>query len=64
MILSGQTRVKYVGGGTRKTKPEEYIIVENTHEPMIDRELFFRVRPKKLAEPRSGKRDKLLLAGL
>ncbi len=63
-MVSGQTKVKYVGGGTRRTKPEEYIIVENTHEPIIDRELFFRVRPKKLAEPRSGKRDKLLLAGL
>ena len=63
-MVSGMTRVKHVGGGTRKTRPEEYIIVQNTHESIIDSEQFFRVRPKKLAEPRSKKREKVLLDGL
>ena len=63
-MVSGLTKVKYVGGNSRKTTPEEYIIVQNTHEPIIDKEQFYRVRPKKLAEPRSKKREKVLLDGL
>ena len=63
-MVSGLTKVKYVGGNSRKTAPEEYIIVQNTHEPIIDKEQFYRVRPKKLAEPRGKKREKVLLDGL
>lgn len=62
-MVSGVTRVKYVGSGTSRTKPEEYIIVENTHEAIIDKEQFLRLRPKKSTVAR-GVRPRLLLAGL
>lgn len=62
-MVTGVTRAKYVGGQTSRTKPEEYFIVENTHEAIIEKEQFYRVRPKKSTLER-GKRPRLLLAGL
>ena len=61
-MVSGQTRVEYVGGKAIRANREDYVIVENTHEAIVDRELFYRVRPRRISRDR--KNAKRLLDGL
>lgn len=61
MVL-GKTRVPYVGAKPVRVEPKDYVIVENTHEAIIDRDVFLRVRPKRYK--RTTETPKVLLAGL
>lgn len=51
MVL-GQTRVECVGGKAIRANREDYVIVENTHEAIADRKLFYRVRPRRISRER------------
>jgi len=64
-MVSGQTAKSCVGGKKIYVEPEKYIKVENTHEAIISKEQYERVKPKPFRRRTSEKsKSKLLLAGL
>lgn len=66
MVQNTFNKIRYNSKKIRATSKEEYIIVENTHEALIDKETFDRVNKLMKARSRtvSKKADKYLFSGL
>lgn len=65
LVQNKRNKVNYKVKRIVKNNPNEYIVVENTHEPIIDPELFYEVQ-KKLPKNvgRNEKKETHLLDGL
>ena len=64
-VQNKRTKVNYKIKKIIKNKPSQYIVVENTHEAIIDKEMFYEVQkriPKNVG--RSEKKETHLLDGL
>ena len=65
VIASQKTEHKFKIGTIGDKKPEDWIIVENCHEPLIDKESFYIVQEKLKSRQRPGKTGETsLFAGL
>ena len=65
MVQNKRSKVNYKVKKVIKNNPKDYIIVENTHEPIIDKETFYEVQkriPKNVG--RNEKKENHLLDGL
>ncbi|MBP3920511.1 MAG: recombinase family protein [Bacilli bacterium] len=65
MVQNRRSKVNYKVKKVIKNNPENYIIVESTHEPIIDKEIFYEVQkriPKN--KGRNEKKENHLLDGL
>ena len=65
IVQNKRTKVNYKIKKIIKNKPSQYIVVENTHEAIIDKEMFYEVQkriPKNVG--RSEKKETHLLDGL
>lgn len=65
MVQNRRSKVNYKVKKVIRNNPKEYIIVENTHEPIIDKDTFFEVQkriPKNVG--RNEKKENHLLDGL
>ena len=65
MVQNRRSKVNYKVKKVVKNNPKDYIIVENTHEPIIDKEAFYEVQkriPKNVG--RNEKKENYLLDGL
>lgn len=65
LVQQRRYKVNYKVKKVVKNKPEKYIVVENTHEPIIDKETFYEVQkliPKNVG--RCEKKESHLLDGL
>ena len=66
MVQNTFNKIRYNSKKIRAVDPEDYIIVENTHEPIIDKDTFDKVQKilKVGLRVRSYKKDKYLFSGL
>lgn len=65
MVQNRRSKINYKVKKVVKNNPKDYIIVENTHEPIIDKNAFYEVQkriPKNVG--RNGKKENHLLDGL
>ena len=65
LVQNKRNKVNYKVKKIIKNDPENYIVVENTHEPIIEKEIFYEVQkriPKNIG--RSEKKETHLLDGL
>ena len=65
MVQNRRSKVNYKVKKVIRNNPKDYIIVENTHEPIIDKEIFYEVQkriPKNVG--RNEKKENHLLDGL
>jgi len=65
MVQNRRSKVNYKVKKVIRNNPKDYIIVENTHEPIIDKETFYEVQkriPKNVG--RTEKKENYLLDGL
>ena len=65
MVQNRRNKVNYKVKKVIRNNPKDYIIVENTHEPIIDKEIFYEVQkriPKNVG--RNEKKENHLLDGL
>ena len=65
LVQNKRNKVNYKVKKIIKNNPENYIIVESTHEPIIEKETFYKVQkriPKNVG--RNGKKETHLLDGL
>ena len=65
LVQQRRYKVNYKVKKVVKNKPEKYIVVENTHEPIIDKETFYEIQkliPKNVG--RCEKKESHLLDGL
>jgi len=65
MVQNRRSKVNYKVKKVIKNNPKDYIIVENTHEPIIDKDIFYKVQkriPKNVG--RNEKKEAYLLDGL
>ena len=65
LVQNKRNKVNYKVKKIIKNNPENYIIVESTHEPIIEKEIFYKVQkriPKNVG--RNGKKETHLLDGL
>ncbi len=65
MVQNRRSKVNYKVKKVVKNNPNNYIIVENTHEPIIDKEMFYEVQKKiPKNKGRNEKKEIHLLDGL
>ena len=66
MVQNTFNKIRYNSKKKRAVKKEDYIIVENTHEPIIDRETFDKVNKMLCANSRTVEKNKerYLFSGL
>ena len=67
MVQHTHEKISYRVGKCRHLKEEEFIIVENTHEPIISKEDFFKVQEiikNKSYTPREKNLDRFLFSGM
>lgn len=67
MVQNTYNKIRYNSKKIRATKKEEYIIVEKTHEPIIDKETFIHVGKllsSKSLQKQSKEKEKYLFTGL
>ena len=65
LVQNKRNKVNYKVKKIIKNNPENYIIVENTHKPIIEKEIFYEIQkriPKNIG--RNEKKEKHLLDGL
>lgn len=65
MVQNRRSKVNYKVKKVIRNNPKDYIIVENTHEPIIDKETFYEAQkkiPKNVG--RNEKKENHLLDGL
>ena len=64
-IASQKTEYRFKIGTIRDKKPEDWIVVEGTHEPLVDKKDFAIVQEKLKSRQRPGKSGEInLFAGL
>ena len=65
LVQNKRSKVNYKIKKIIKNNPEDYIVVENTHKPIIEKEIFYEIQkriPKNIG--RNEKKEKHLLDGL
>lgn len=66
MVQNKWNKIRYNSKKLKSVNPKDYIIVENTHEPIIDKETFFKVQDMLKVNHRSvtKNKNKYLFSGL